>query len=95
MKPFLSLENIKTAAFTTAERLFDIKFIKLSEYPKYHEEVEAYKVIDNDKIANMKIFSMMWSQRVFGILKTCSFLRDAKRILKRSSRDPKGTLKQS
>ena len=49
MKPFLSLENIKTAAFTTAERLFDIKFIKLSEYPKYHEEVEAYKVIDSDK----------------------------------------------
>ena len=25
MKPFLSLENIRTAAFTTAERLFDIK----------------------------------------------------------------------
>ena len=49
MKPFLSLENIKTAAFTTAERLFDIKFIKLSEYPKYHEEMEAYKVIDSDK----------------------------------------------
>ena len=48
MKPFLSLENIKTAAFTTAERLFDIKFIKLSEYPKYHEEMEAYKVIDSD-----------------------------------------------
>ena len=48
MKPFLSLENIRTAAFTTAERLFDIKFIKLSEYPKYHEEVEAYKVIDSD-----------------------------------------------
>jgi len=49
MKPFLSLENIKTAAFTTAERLFDIKFIKLSEYPKYHEEMEAYKVVDSDK----------------------------------------------
>lgn len=48
MKPFLSLENIRTAAFTTAERLFDIKFIKLSEFPKYHEEVEAYKVIDSD-----------------------------------------------
>ena len=37
MKPFLSLENIRTAAFATAERLFDIKFIKLSEFPKYHE----------------------------------------------------------
>ncbi len=48
MKPFLSLKNIRTAAFTTAERLFDIKFIKLSEFPKYHEEVEAYKVIDSD-----------------------------------------------
>ena len=49
MKPFLSLENIRTAAFTTAERLFDIKFIKLNDYPKYHEEVDAYKVINSDK----------------------------------------------
>ena len=49
MKPFLSLENIRTAAFTTAERLFDIKFVKLNDYPKYHEEVEAYKVINGDK----------------------------------------------
>ena len=48
MKPFLSLENIRTAAFTTAERLFDIKFAKLNDYPKYHEEVEAYKVINSD-----------------------------------------------
>ena len=49
MKPFLSLENIRTAAFTTAERLFDIKFVKLNDYPKYHEEVDAYKVINSDK----------------------------------------------
>ena len=27
MRPFLSLENIRQAAFKTAERLFDIKFI--------------------------------------------------------------------
>ena len=49
MRPFLSLENIREAAFTTAERLFDIKFIKLDKFPKYHEEVEAFKVVDEKK----------------------------------------------
>ena len=65
MKPFLSLENIRTAAFTTAERLFDIKFIKLNDYPKYHEEVDAYKVINSDK-------------NIVGIFLTDYFVRPSK-----------------
>tara|TARA_A100001011_G_scaffold81211_1_gene84391 strand:+ start:4380 stop:6401 length:2022 start_codon:yes stop_codon:yes gene_type:complete len=47
MRPYLSLDNIKKAAFTTAERLFDIKFKSLKSFPKYHEDIEAYKVLDN------------------------------------------------
>tara|TARA_B100001027_G_scaffold50698_1_gene33684 strand:- start:2369 stop:4390 length:2022 start_codon:yes stop_codon:yes gene_type:complete len=47
MRPYLSLENIKKAAFTTAERLFDIKFKSLKNFPKYHEDIKAYKVLDN------------------------------------------------
>ena len=47
MRPYLSLENIQKAAFTTAERLFDIKFKSLRSFPKYHEDIKAYKVFDN------------------------------------------------
>ena len=43
----MSLDNIKKAAFTTAERLFDIKFKSLKSFPKYHEDIKAYKVLDN------------------------------------------------
>ena len=48
MRPYLSLENIQKAAFTTAERLFDIKFKAMKKFPKYHEEIKAYKVLDNN-----------------------------------------------
>ena len=47
MRPYLSLDNIQKAAFTTAERLFDIKFKSLRSFPKYHEDIKAYKVLDN------------------------------------------------
>ena len=65
MRPFLSLENIRQAAFKTAERLFDIKFIKLSNYPKYHDEVEAFKVLDN-------------KENIVGIFLTDYYVRSSK-----------------
>ena len=52
MRPYLSLENIQKAAFTTAERLFDIKFKSLRSFPKYHEDIKAYKVFDNKQYRN-------------------------------------------
>ncbi len=65
MRPFLSLENIRQAAFKTAERLFDIKFIKLSNYPKYHDEVEAFKVLDK-------------KENIVGIFLTDYYVRSSK-----------------
>ena len=48
IQPYLSLTNIRNAAFTTAERLFDIKFKEIKKFPKYHEDVEGYEVIDQE-----------------------------------------------
>ena len=49
MRPYLSLENIQKAAFAVAERLFEIMFVPLNNYPKYHEDVKAYKVLNKSK----------------------------------------------
>mgnify|MGYP001175657591 CR=1 FL=1 len=49
MRPYLSLENIQKAAFAVAERLFEIIFVPLNNYPKYHEDVKAYKVLNKSK----------------------------------------------
>ena len=54
MRPYLSLENIQKAAFRTAERLFDIEFKEMKKFPKYHEDLKAYKVLDhNNKIVGI------------------------------------------
>lgn len=45
-KPYFKLENVISGVFTTAERLFDISFRRNKELPVYHEEVEAYEVLD-------------------------------------------------
>ena len=65
MRPYLSLENIQKAAFTTAERLFDIKFKAMKKFPKYHEEIKAYKVLDNNN-------------KIVGIFLTDYFARPSK-----------------
>ncbi len=65
MRPFLSLENIRDAAFKTAERLFNIQFLKLNKFPKYHEDLEAYKVIDD-------------KEKIVGIFFTDYFVRPSK-----------------
>ena len=54
MRPYLSLENIQKAAFRTAERLFGIEFKDMKKFPKYHEDLRAYKVLDhNNKIVGI------------------------------------------
>ncbi|MDA9636493.1 M3 family metallopeptidase [SAR86 cluster bacterium] len=49
IKPYLSLKNIRLAAFKTAERLFEISFHKIQDHPKYHEDLEGYEVLDQNK----------------------------------------------
>ncbi|RED93177.1 M3 family metallopeptidase [Marinoscillum furvescens] len=47
-KPYFKLENCIDGVFQTAEKLFDISFRKNDEIPVYHEDVQAYEVLDAD-----------------------------------------------
>lgn len=46
LKPYFSLENVIKGAFTIAERLFNIHFVKRNDIQKYHEDVDVYEVFD-------------------------------------------------
>ncbi len=47
LKPYFVLENIQSAAFDTAARLFGLTFTPRPEVPTYHPDVRAYEVQDN------------------------------------------------
>ncbi|PRD53894.1 M3 family metallopeptidase [Sphingobacterium gobiense] len=50
IKPYFSLAAVRQGAFDTANKLFGLHFVALSNVPTYHEEVEVYQVKDkNDK----------------------------------------------
>lgn len=65
IRPYLSLENIRLAAFKTAERLFQVSFHKIEDHPKYHEDLEGYEVLDQNN-------------RLIGIFFTDYFARPSK-----------------
>ncbi|MFD2201902.1 M3 family metallopeptidase [Shivajiella indica] len=46
LRPYFKLENVIQGVFTTAEKLYDIKFIENPDIPKYHPEVITYEVQD-------------------------------------------------
>lgn len=48
IKPYFSLEAVRQGAFETANKLFGLTFVALSNVPVYHEEVEVYEVKDKD-----------------------------------------------
>ncbi|EKB49687.1 M3 family metallopeptidase [Cecembia lonarensis] len=48
LRPYFKLENVIEGVFTTAEKLFGIRFVENSEIPKYHAEVTTYEVVDSD-----------------------------------------------
>ena len=48
LRPYFSLEQTKKGAFELASRLYGIKFIKRTDLPVYHEDVEAYEVQEAD-----------------------------------------------
>ncbi len=48
IKPYFTIDNVKKGNFILAEKLFGISFEARPEVPVYHEEVEAYEVIDKD-----------------------------------------------
>ena len=48
LKPYFSLENVRTGAFRLANRLWGLTFRPVS-VPLYHEECMAYEVLDKDE----------------------------------------------
>ncbi|NQU31783.1 MAG: M3 family metallopeptidase [Bacteroidetes bacterium] len=48
LRPYFSLEAVKKGAFALSERLYGIKFIKRTDLPVYHEDVETYEITEAD-----------------------------------------------
>ncbi len=47
-RPYFELENVKKGVFGLATDLYGLKFVKNTEVPVYHSEVEAYDVVDEN-----------------------------------------------
>jgi peptidyl-dipeptidase Dcp len=48
LKPYFSLDNVQTAIFDLASKLYGIKFIPNKNIQVYHPEVKTWEVYDND-----------------------------------------------
>jgi peptidyl-dipeptidase Dcp len=48
LREYFSLENVRDGAFEVCNRLFGITFERLTDIPKYHEDVEVFEVKDAD-----------------------------------------------
>lgn len=48
VRPYFSLEAVRQGAFDTANKLYGLSFVALSNVPRYHEEVEVYEVKDRN-----------------------------------------------
>jgi Zn-dependent oligopeptidase len=46
LKPYFKLENVLNGAFTVAEKLFGIRFKEVFDIEKYHQDVQAFEVLD-------------------------------------------------
>jgi peptidyl-dipeptidase Dcp len=46
LRPFFKLENVIEGVFTTAEKLYGLKFVINKDIPVYHPDVNAYEVMD-------------------------------------------------
>lgn len=48
LRPYLSLEGVKQGIFNLTEKLYGLKYKKLTDVPVYHPEAEAYEVLEAD-----------------------------------------------
>ncbi len=48
IKPYLTLDNVREGIFYVSNKLYGLTFKKRTDIPVYHEEVEAFEVIDRD-----------------------------------------------
>ena len=65
-KPYFKMENVREGVFNTASRLYGLQFEPIADAPKYHPDVEAFKVSDADG-------------SLIGVLLTDYFPRESKR----------------
>ena len=63
---YFKMENVREGVFSTASRLYGLKFSPIEDAPKYHPDVEAFRVSDSD-------------DSLIGILLTDYFPRETKR----------------
>lgn len=49
LKPYFKLENVVNGVFNIANKLYGISFRERRDIPVYHEDVQAYEVLDNKK----------------------------------------------
>lgn len=50
IRPYLSLENVRDGVFMVSNNLYGITFKENKELPKYHSDVVAYEVMENDEV---------------------------------------------
>ena len=48
LRPYFKMENVRQGAFDLAGNLWGLQFTELTNIPKYHPDVEAFKVTDAD-----------------------------------------------
>jgi peptidyl-dipeptidase Dcp len=48
IKPYFAIDNVRDGSFHVANQLYGLEFIKRDDIPVYHEEVEAFEVLDYD-----------------------------------------------
>jgi peptidyl-dipeptidase Dcp len=48
IKPYLTLDNVREGIFYVTNKLYGLTFVKRTDIPVYHKEVEAFEVIDHD-----------------------------------------------
>ena len=48
IKPYFQMEKVREGVFSAAGKLYGISFEKIDDCPKYHPEVEGFKVVDAD-----------------------------------------------
>ncbi len=48
LRPYFELSNVKRGVFGLANRLYGITFVRNTQIPVYHPDVEAYEVFDKD-----------------------------------------------
>ncbi len=48
LKPYLTIDNVREGIFKLTNNLFGLTYVKRTDVPVYHPEVEAFEVKDND-----------------------------------------------